>query len=105
MLLLCLCLTAYLGYHTIQGRHGLWARWSMIERSRTVEREISALEAVRIRLEREIRLLDYDRPDPDFVDEIARRMLGFAHPRDRLVLVRPSPSKAAAAAPRSPTLP
>jgi cell division protein FtsB len=61
----------------------------MIERSQNVEREISALEAVRTRLEHEIRLLDHDRPDPDFVDEIARRLLGFAHPRDRLVLVLP----------------
>jgi cell division protein FtsB len=105
VLLLCLCLTAYLGYHTIQGRHGLWARWSMIERSRTVEREISALEAVRARLEREIRLLDYDRPDPDYVDEIARRMLGFAHPRDRLVLVRPSPATGTAPYVRNKSLP
>ena len=55
LLFVCFCLTAYFGYHTIQGRHGLDARSRLIERSAALEREIGALETVRARLEREMR--------------------------------------------------
>jgi cell division protein FtsB len=72
----------------LKGRHGLDARSRLMERSRLVEREIRALEAVRVRLEREIKLLDEDRPDPDFIDELARQVLGFASPSDRLIVTR-----------------
>lgn len=89
LLLVCACLTAYFGYHAIQGRHGLEARSRLIERSRALEREIRALETVQVRLMREISLLNESHPDPDFVDEIARDMLGFARPGDRLIVERP----------------
>ena len=91
MLLIGLALTAYFGYHTIEGRHGLKARFQLTERASVLEREITALEAVRSRLELETALLDHDRPDLDYVDEIVRQLLGFAHPRDRLILLRPKP--------------
>lgn len=73
----------------MQGRHGLAARFKLIERSTTVEQEIRAHEAVRARLERETVLLGTAEPDPDYIDDLARQMLGFAHPDDRLILVRP----------------
>lgn len=90
--LLAICLTTYFGYHAIEGRHGLAAHSRLIERSNALEHEIRALEAVRSRLQREVRLLDLDAPDPDYVDEIARRLLGFAHPRDR-ILVTTQPAR------------
>ena len=93
VVLLCLCLTTYFAYHTMQGRHGLAARFRLIERSTTVEQEIRAHEAVRSRLEREMALLNLDAPDPDYIDDLARQMLGFADPRDRLILVRPAAPK------------
>ena len=88
VLLVCLCLTAYFGYHAIQGRHGLEARSRLIERSGTLEREIRALETVRARLEREAALLNETAPDPDFIDELARQTLGFARAGDRLIIER-----------------
>lgn len=93
VVLLCLCLTTYFAYHTMQGRHGLAARFKLIERSTTVEQEIRAHEAVRSRLERETVLLGDEQPDPDYIDDLARQMLGFAHPSDRLILVRPAAGK------------
>ena len=87
-MLVSLCLASYFGYHAMQGRHGLDARSRLMERSQIAEREIRALETVRVRLEREIRLLDEDRPDADFVDELARQMLGFAKPGDNLIVSR-----------------
>ena len=81
-------LAVYFGYHAIQGRHGFDARSRLIERSRALEREIRALEIVQARLRREIGLLNETNPDPDLVDEIARDMLGFARPGDRLIVER-----------------
>ncbi len=95
VLLVCLCLTGYFGYHAIQGRHGLEARARLIERSKVLEREIKVLETVRVRLERETRLLDEATPDPDFVDEVARQTLGFALAGDRLIVERLGPRRMA----------
>ena len=82
MLLLCLGLTAYFAHHAIYGRHGLETRSKLIERSALLEFEIRSLEAVRAKLERDVKLLSPDKPDPDLVEEIAREVLGFVHPDD-----------------------
>lgn len=95
LLLVCLCLTAYFGYHAIQGRHGLDARSRLIERSKALEREIRALETVRARLERETALLSEAAPNPDFIDELARQTLGFALAGDRLIIERSGARRAA----------
>ena len=87
-MLLCLCLTAYFAYHAVHGRHGLEARSRLTERSALLEFEIKSLEAVRARLQRDVALLAPDRPDPDIVEEIARGVLGFVHPDDRIVTRR-----------------
>jgi len=88
VLLLCLGLTAYFAYHAINGRHGLEARKRLIERSSLLEFEVKSLEAVRAKLERDVALLAPDLPNPDMVEEIARDVLGFVHPSDR-ILARP----------------
>ena len=88
MLLLCLGLTAYFAYHAINGRHGLEARKILIERSSLLEFEVKSLEAVRAKLERDVKLLSPDKPDPDLVEEIAREVLGFVHPDDVVMATR-----------------
>ena len=88
VLLIALGLAVYFGYHTIQGRHGLEARSSLINRASVLDTEIRALEAVRSRIERETALLSESNPDADFVEEIARDMLGFAKPGERIIVVR-----------------
>jgi cell division protein FtsB len=85
VLLICACLAGYFGYHAIQGKHGLDARSRLIERSKVVEREIRSLEIVLATLELEVALLSPARPDPDFIDEIARDILGFARPNDQIL--------------------
>ena len=83
----CLCLAAYFGHHTIQGRHGLEARSRLISRASTLAEEIRALEALRSRLERDVALLSEAGADPDYVEDIARDMLGFARPNERILVV------------------
>lgn len=90
VLLLCGGLTVYFGYHTMKGRHGLEARTRLIERSATLEREIKSLETVRVRLERELALLNEPGADLDYVEELARRHLGLAAREDRILVERSS---------------
>ena len=85
----------YFAHHAINGKRGLEARSRLIERSRQLEPEIERLEAVRARLERDVRLLDTR--DPDIVEELANEILGFARPGDRVVVApvrRPGPQLA-----------
>ena len=91
VLLLCLGLTAYFAYHTVNGRHGFEARDRLLERESVLQFEIQSLEAVRANLERDVALLRPDLPDPDFVEEIARDVLGFARPRDQVLMDDPPP--------------
>lgn len=88
VLLLCGGLTVYFGYHTINGRHGLETRTRLIERSAALEREIKSLETVRVRLERELALLNDPNVDLDYVEELARRQLGLAARDDRILVER-----------------
>jgi len=88
VLLLCLGLTAYFAHHAIYGRHGLETRSKLIERSALLEFEIRSLEAVRAKLERDVKLLSPDKPDPDLVEEVAREVLGFVHPDDVVMTAR-----------------
>lgn len=89
MLLVCLALTAYFAFHTVKGRHGLEARDKLLERESALQFEIESLEAVRAKLERDVALLRPDLPDRDFVEEIAREVLGFANPRDQILMDKP----------------
>jgi cell division protein FtsB len=88
VLLLCLGLTAYFAHHAINGRHGLVVISKLIERSALLEFDIKSLEAVRAKLERDVALLNPEKPDPDIVEEVAREVLGFVRPND-IVVTRP----------------
>lgn len=89
MLLVCCCLTAYFGFHAVHGKHGLEARWALQARAGMLAAELRGLEAARSRLEREVALLSDTKPDPSFVEEIARSLLGYARPGDRILLPAP----------------
>jgi cell division protein FtsB len=86
VLLLCCCMTGYFGYHAIHGKHGLDARRGLQERAAKLARELKGLETVRAELLREVTLLDPSKPDPDFVEELARADLGYARPGESILL-------------------
>jgi cell division protein FtsB len=82
--LLCLCALVYFAHHAINGKRGLEARTRLIERSRQLEPEIARLEAVRARLDRDVKLLDAR--DGDLIEELAIELLGFAPKGSRAIV-------------------
>lgn len=93
VLLVCGCLTAYFGFHAIHGKHGLEARWALQARTTVLAGELRDLEAVRGRLEREVALLKEGKTDPAFVEEIARGLLAYARPGERILLPPEGPRR------------
>jgi cell division protein FtsB len=81
-------LTAYFAYHAISGKHGLEARSRLVERSKAIERDISALETVRARLARDVAGLSETSPDLDLIDEMARELFALARPDEHVILLR-----------------
>jgi cell division protein FtsB len=88
VLLACLMATAYFAYHAKYGRHGLEARQRLIERSALLDFEIKGLETVRSKLKHDVTLLSPEIPDSDLVEEIARNVLGYVRPDDRVITAR-----------------
>ena len=85
VLLACLTATAYFAYHARYGRHGFEARSQLQERSALLDFEIKSLNAVRSKLQHDVALLTPELPNADLVEEIARDVLGYVNPRDRIV--------------------
>ncbi|MFO1173070.1 MAG: septum formation initiator family protein [Hyphomicrobiaceae bacterium] len=89
VLLICVLLTSYFGYHAIKGKHGLEAHSELTLRAERLSGDLKALEAIRSDLERDIALLSDKAVDPDYLDELARSIVGFAGPGDIVILEKP----------------
>lgn len=91
-LALFLCAAAIISYFYLQtydGNYGLVAQRAFEQEivNLTVERD--ALRASRMEWEHRLELLRSDKLDPDFLEEIARKDLGFVKPND-FVLLNPA---------------
>lgn len=82
---LFLAALGYFVYHTVQGENGLLALSDIEARLVEAEREATLLADQRVALERRISLLRGTSLDPDMLDELARRELGYAHPLDVVI--------------------
>ncbi|HEX5778486.1 MAG TPA: septum formation initiator family protein [Xanthobacteraceae bacterium] len=77
---------AFQGYH---GNYGLLAQRQFEQEVADLTLERDTLRTARAQWEHRVGLLRSDRLDPDLLDELARRDLGFVKPND-LVLLNPS---------------
>ena len=89
--LLALSAGGYFGYHLQNGDHGLTARADLERRKNVLEGELAGLREVRLRIERDVALLQPDSLDPDMLDERARAILNLAHPDDLVMMKRRKP--------------
>ncbi len=89
--LLALGAGGYFGYHLQHGDHGLKARADLERRKDVPEGELAGLREVRLRIERDVALLEPESLDPDMLDERARTILNLAHSDDLVMMKRRAP--------------
>jgi cell division protein FtsB len=88
-LLLYAVAASLIGYFALQafhGNYGLDARKGYEEDITRLTRERDELQSERKEIERRVVLLRPESIDPDMVEELARRDLGFAGPKDLLMI-------------------
>ncbi len=76
----------YIGYHAVQGQHGLIAYWRMslmADQARTLSAQLTR---DRLRLEHRVRLLLPQTLDEDMLDERVRLMLGYGRAEEKIIL-------------------
>ena len=79
----------YFAYHAMSGKQGL-AEWTRLQKQeRELAAEISDLDAEKIQIKSQIKRLQADRLDLDFVEELSREKLAFAR-QDELIVYRES---------------
>lgn len=79
------CVLAYFVYYAVHGDRGILAKHQMDLQIREAERLLEEVRDERTRLEIRADRLRHDRLDIDLLEERAREMLNFAHPRDVVV--------------------
>ena len=82
---LYLCATLLIGYFGVNafiGNHGLNARQGLNLQIARLVAERDAVRADRQQWERRVALLNWERLDPDMLDERARALLDYVDPRD-----------------------
>ncbi len=88
VVLLCLGLAGYFGFHAIKGRHGLEARLALDVKAKVLHERLKGLEIMLSTLKRDVALLQDEHLDQDSLDEAARSVLGYSAEGDLIVVMR-----------------
>jgi cell division protein FtsB len=78
----------YFGLSAYTGAHGLKAKQDLAQQQANLIREVERTRAEREQWEHKVRLLQSDNIDPDMLDERARAMLDYIHPRDLILRMK-----------------
>jgi cell division protein FtsB len=87
LIVVALVLMGYFAYHAVNGSRGLLAWHQYEEELEAAQQEMAALKADRLELERKVRRMRHDGLDADLLDEVARRTLSLAGPKDVIILL------------------
>ncbi len=82
---ICLALLGFFGWHAMHGKRSFANQEKMLVGISALEEKRDAIRAKRQALEARVTLLRPENIDPDMLEEMARRMLGFAHSDDLVV--------------------
>lgn len=80
-------IVGYFAFHAYYGNYGLIAKRAFEEEIAGLSRDLEVLKSERTDWEHRVGLLKPDRLDPDLLEELARRDLGYAHPKDIVLIV------------------
>jgi cell division protein FtsB len=78
----------YFGLSAYTGAHGLKAKQDLAQQQAALVRDLERVKEERKQWEHRVSLLRADKLDPDMLDERARAMLNYAHPRDLTLMLR-----------------
>ena|SRR2546423_731032 len=78
----------YFGLSAYTGAHGLKAKQDLAQQQTSLTQERDRLAAERKAWEHKVSLLRADNLDPDMLDERARAMLNYLHPRDLTLILK-----------------
>jgi len=78
----------YFGLSAYTGAHGLKAKQEFAQQQASLTRDLDKVRSERLQWEHKVSLLRGDNLDPDLLDERARAMLNYAHPRDLTLILR-----------------
>lgn len=81
-----ICVTAYFGYHLVQGDYGLVSWLRLTHEIEQTKAELGQVSGEREALERRVNLLRPESLDRDMIDERARTVLGFSHENDAIII-------------------
>ena len=99
--ILMVSVTAYFGYHAVQGDRGLIAWYQVTQDLKNAEATYDRVHAQREALEHRVALLSPEHLDLDLLDERAHAMLDLADP-DEVVILNAPPSAPVAPSSRKP---
>ena len=86
--ILAALLIGYFGVNAYTGNRGLKAQHDLEMQIGELTGEIARLKAERAQWQRRVSLLRSDNLDPDMLDERARAMLNYVHPRDLVLSLK-----------------
>ncbi|WP_168190324.1 FtsB family cell division protein [Luteithermobacter gelatinilyticus] len=76
----------YFGFHALNGNNGLKAHFQLKQDIQLLEQQYNAIHKQRERLEAHVRLLRPEHVDPDYLEELSRRYLGYSHTDEIIIL-------------------
>jgi len=86
--LMAALLIGYFGVNAFTGNHGLKAKQDLAQQQASLTRDLERVTAERKQWEHRVSLLRSDNLDPDMLDERARAMLNYVHPRDLTLMLK-----------------
>ena len=85
VMLFCLLLHGYFGWHYLYGSRNIATLEAIEEQAQALSAELAGEIAIRQAIEVKVALLRPENLDLDMLDEMARRSLYYSHPRELIV--------------------
>lgn len=78
----------YFWFHAYTGNRGLRAKQDIDAQMTELSAELGRLKLERVQWDKKVALLRSDKIDPDMLDERARALLNYVHPKDAVLVLR-----------------
>ncbi len=82
---ICIAAVVYFTWHTVQGRHGLRAYQAYGDQLISLEAEAIQAQQRRAQMENQLKLLQSNAIDPDYLDELAHKKLNYMAPGETMI--------------------